>query len=274
MSVSTTTKLSLLARDLMLSSLQSVSHPQNGQSNVRPPNHSGSNALSSVRKVGGGNQAPQLSQRISTEHSRAINLLPTLECHLLIVGYNLGFLEDAVENALRFEMLQSMAKSCDLQSSVCRQVAGYRSFVTSLTAVPTKLPHAIPEATQRKVEMASEHWARLSKDESCGIRRGAWYRVVRAEQDHVVLAMGRDEMIVPRDVLEFLTDRPAKWSVVEGRRGSISLLAKWGRRYAVCPSCRRRQGLKGRPRILRCQRCNELFEVGWDDPFIVGAIAH
>lgn len=118
--------------------------------------------------------------------------------------------------------------------------------------------------------MEFEQWARLSQDKACWLRRGAWYKVVRADQDRVVLSVGWDEMIVPRDVLEFMTDRPAKWSIVERSRGSISLLAKWGRRYAVCPSCRARQAPTGRQRTLRCKRCNELSDVAWDEPFIKG----
>jgi hypothetical protein len=118
--------------------------------------------------------------------------------------------------------------------------------------------------------MASEHWARLSQDKACGLRRGAWYRVVGAEQDSVVLAAGGGEIPVSRDVLEFMSSRPAMWSVVERNRGSISLQGRWGRRYAVCPSCRQRQSLTGRPRTLRREKCNDLFEVSWDKPFIVG----
>jgi hypothetical protein len=120
--------------------------------------------------------------------------------------------------------------------------------------------------------MASEYWARLSEDTACGIRRGAWYRVVRAEQDRVVLAVGRQELDVPRDVLEFMTDRPMKWSVVERGSGSFSLLARWGKRYAVCPSCRRRQAPRGQPKTMRCDCCNALFEVEWDHPFVVGVV--
>lgn len=118
--------------------------------------------------------------------------------------------------------------------------------------------------------MASEQWARLSRDESCGLRRGAWYRVVSAEPGTTVLAVGGNEITVPRDVLEIVNIRPATWSVVERSSGSISLLARWGKRYAVCPSCRQRQTAKGLPRSLRCKSCNGLFEVAWDEPLLVG----
>jgi hypothetical protein len=118
--------------------------------------------------------------------------------------------------------------------------------------------------------MASEQWARLRKDKACGLRRGAWYRVVRAEPDSVVLAVRRDEIPVSRDLLEFMSTRPAKWAVVERSLKSLSFLTRWGKRYAVCPCCRHRQVPTGQPRTLRCERCNELFEVAWDEPFIVG----
>jgi hypothetical protein len=118
--------------------------------------------------------------------------------------------------------------------------------------------------------MESSNWVRLRHDEACGLRRGAWYRVVRTQHDSVVVTVGPDELTVPRDILQFMMDRPAKWSVVERGQGSASLLAKWGKCYAVCPSCRQRQAPIGRPRILRCESCNGLFEIEWNHPFIVG----
>ncbi len=151
---------------------------------------------------------------------------------------------------------------------------GYKHFtyrpVISLTEVQAGIAYPAIDSTWGIAVMASEQWARLCKDKACGLRRGAWYRVVRAEPDSVVLGVGRDEIPVSRDVLEFTSARPAKWSVVERTRGSISLLARWGRRYSVCPSCRQRQAPTGRPRTLRCEKCNEVFEVAWDEPFIVG----
>ncbi len=142
--------------------------------------------------------------------------------------------------------------------------------VISLTAVQTEIAYPTFDTTWGIAEMESEQWARLCKDKACGLRRGAWYRVVRGEPDGVVLALGRDEITVSRDLLEFVSTRPVKWTVVERSRRSISLLARWGMRYAVCPSCRLRQVPTGQPTTLRCGRCNELFEVAWDEPFIVG----
>jgi len=118
--------------------------------------------------------------------------------------------------------------------------------------------------------MASEHWARLRMDNACGLRLGAWYRVARVESGSVVIAVGGDEIHVPREALEVVEIRPELWSVVDRRVGSISLLARWGACYAVCPSCRQRQVPIGRPRTQRCNRCNEAFEVAWDEPIIAG----
>jgi hypothetical protein len=118
--------------------------------------------------------------------------------------------------------------------------------------------------------MASEQWARLRKDSGCGLRRGAWYSVLSAEPDNVVLAVHRDEIPVSRDLLEFTSTRPAKWTLVIHSRSFLSFLVRWGRRYAVCPNCCQRQVPTGQPRTLQCERCNGLFEVAWDEPLNVG----
>ncbi len=142
----------------------------------------------------------------------------------------------------------------------------------SLTEVQIGIAYPAVDSARGNAEMPSQNWARLCKDRACRLRRGAWYRVVRTEPDNVVLGLGRDEIPVSRDVLEFTNTRPAKWSVVECERRSISPLVSWGRRYAVCPSCRQRQAPTDRLSALRCTRCNELFEVAWDEPFIVGEL--
>jgi hypothetical protein len=118
--------------------------------------------------------------------------------------------------------------------------------------------------------MASEQWARLRRDKACGLRLGAWYRVSRASSDIVVIAVGRDEIPVSRGGMEVLGTRPAVWSVVDRRAGSRSLSARWGTCYTVCPNCRERQLPLGRPRKQRCEKCNQVFEVAWDEPVFGG----
>ena len=118
--------------------------------------------------------------------------------------------------------------------------------------------------------MESTLWARLGQDKACELRRGAWYRVVRVKPGGVVIAVGQDEKTVPRQFVELVTARPRRWSVIERGQGSFSLLAKWGKHYIVCPSCRRRQAPTNRPQSMRCLGCNELFDIAWDEPFVVG----
>src|SRR5947199_7140155 len=58
-------------------------------------------------------------------------------------------------------------------------------------------------------------WARLNADLSCGLRRGAWYRVVRLTPDEAVLQVPRREQVrVPRHYVETLSNRPRHWTVV------------------------------------------------------------
>jgi len=117
--------------------------------------------------------------------------------------------------------------------------------------------------------MASKQWARLSEDVYCGLRRGAWYKVIFAGHDLVVVDVARERLLIPRDVLEFVDVRPALWTVVSHTRESVSFPPHRGKRFAVCPNCRLRQVPIGRPSRLRCHRCNGLFEVDWKDPIIV-----
>ena len=117
--------------------------------------------------------------------------------------------------------------------------------------------------------MAFEQWARLCEDVCCGLRRGAWYKVLFAGHDLVVVDVERERLLIPRDVLEFVDARPASWTVVLHTRESVSFPPHRGKRFAVCPNCRLRQVPTGRPHMLRCQRCNGLFEVDWQQPIVV-----
>src|SRR2546430_5875341 len=56
-------------------------------------------------------------------------------------------------------------------------------------------------------------WARLKQDVSCGLRRGAWYRVVGLTPDDAVLQVPRRERVrVPRRYLQTLFSRPRHWT--------------------------------------------------------------
>lgn len=120
--------------------------------------------------------------------------------------------------------------------------------------------------------MAFERWARLREDAYCGLRRGAWYKVLFSGPDLVAVEVERERLLVSRHVLEFVEVRPATWTVVLHTRDSVSFPPDRGRRYAVCPNCRHRQVPVGRPHTLRCQRCNWLFAVEWRKPVIVSDV--
>jgi len=117
--------------------------------------------------------------------------------------------------------------------------------------------------------MVSEQWARLRADVYCGLRRGAWYKVILAGHELVAVDVERERLLIPRRVLELVDARPALWTVVSHTRDSVSFPPDRGKRFAVCPNCRFRQVPIGEPKMLRCSRCNELFEVNWQAPIIV-----
>ena len=117
--------------------------------------------------------------------------------------------------------------------------------------------------------MASEQWARLREDMCCGLRRGAWYKVLFAGDDLVTLDVDGERLLIPPVALEFVVERPALWTVVLHTRESVSFPPSRGKRFAVCPNCRSRQVPVGLPNSLRCQQCNGLYEVDWQEPIIV-----
>ncbi len=112
--------------------------------------------------------------------------------------------------------------------------------------------------------MPGPEWACLRASVKCRLRRGAWYRVLRLSAREAVLDVARTPLSVPRSVLQFSLVPPSRWSVVLDARLPEDLPDSV-RIYAVCPSCRSRASLGGRPASLRCPRCNALFEVAWRD---------
>ena len=120
--------------------------------------------------------------------------------------------------------------------------------------------------------MGTEHWARLSADVYCGLRRGAWYRVLFSTADLVAVAGCRENVLVPREFLEIVNHRPAIWTVVFHTGDSMSFPPDSGRLYTVCPNCSERQVPAGRPATLRCRRCNGLFKVAWHVAITAGRI--
>ncbi len=116
--------------------------------------------------------------------------------------------------------------------------------------------------------MPELQWARLQTDVDCHLRRGGWYRVIRLAPLEVLLDVNRKPLSVPRPFLQIAPTPPRRWTVVPRPRRAPRLPDSWGARYGVCPSCRNRMPLDGQPASLRCQRCNGLFEVAWDEAYL------
>ena len=116
-------------------------------------------------------------------------------------------------------------------------------------------------------------WARLQPEASEKIRHGAWYRVLKLGPIDVVLDVNRKPTAVPRSVLQIAQTPPAKWSVVPSPRHNVRFPLSWGSAYAVCPGCRERAPIVGKPDSMRCHKCNGLFDVAWIDNKAAGATA-
>lgn len=119
--------------------------------------------------------------------------------------------------------------------------------------------------------MTLQQWARLQTDVNVKLRRGAWYRIVKLGAVEAVLDVNRQPLTVSRTLLQIVQIPPSRWSVVPAPRNALRFPSSWGERYAVCPSCRGRSPLEGRPTTMRCTRCNGLYEVAWNEPYLLSA---
>ena len=112
-------------------------------------------------------------------------------------------------------------------------------------------------------------WARLKQDVNCGLRRGAWYRVVGLTPEDAVLQVPRRERVrVPRQFLQTLFSRPRHWTVVPRPAQVQDLPDHWRSRYAVCPVCRARAPITGYTVDMQCPKCNGQFGIAWDERYL------
>jgi len=116
--------------------------------------------------------------------------------------------------------------------------------------------------------MPGTQWARLRDDIDCGLRRGAWYRTVSLSQSEVVLDINGRHRAFPLRHLEIVATRPSAWTIVAHAGNSNVIPTFWAKGYAVCPRCRNRQLPLGRARSMRCDECDGLFEIAWDEPYL------
>jgi len=115
------------------------------------------------------------------------------------------------------------------------------------------------------------HWARLRVDTPLPLRRGAWYRILKLTSMEAMLNVKGTPLPVPRGQLELAAEPLLRWTVVAAPRGAPRFPTNWGHQYAVCPSCRERAPLLDQPTAMRCQRCNGLFDVAWDEHYLTNA---
>ena len=112
-------------------------------------------------------------------------------------------------------------------------------------------------------------WARLKQDVNCGLRRGAWYRVVGLTPEDAVLQVPRRERVrVPRRFLQTLFSRPRHWTVVPRSEHTQDLPDHWRARYAVCPVCRARAPITGYILDMQCAKCHGQFGIAWDERYL------
>ncbi len=112
-------------------------------------------------------------------------------------------------------------------------------------------------------------WARLKQDVNCGLRRGAWYRVVGLTPDDAVLQVPRRERVrVPRRFLQTLFSRPRHWTLVPRPAPADEPPDPWRSRYAVCPACRTRAPVTAHTPDMRCPKCNGEFGIAWDERYL------
>jgi hypothetical protein len=116
--------------------------------------------------------------------------------------------------------------------------------------------------------MADLQWARVKGVTNCGLRRGAWYRVLELSPRDATLAVPPQPVSLPRNALQFLSVPPYAWAVVAQPRDATGRAATWGGTYVVCPRCQTRAPLTGGPQWLRCPCCDGLFRVAWEEWFI------
>ena len=110
-------------------------------------------------------------------------------------------------------------------------------------------------------------WARLQADVNCNLRRGAWYRLIKAQGLAAVVDVKGTPVAVVRAFLQMSNSPPRKWTVVPRPR-SVPRSLEIGEHYAVCPSCRDRVPLRGRPRSMMCGRCSVEFAVDWEEQYL------
>lgn len=117
--------------------------------------------------------------------------------------------------------------------------------------------------------MTTSGWARCTDSVADVLRRGAWYPIVEDTGDqYVVLAVRERRVRLSRADVTVRDQPPDQWSIVV-RTGVLRPTLGGGKgkelvtTYAVCPHCRYRQDLAGKPRHATCDSCGRTSDVDW-----------
>ena len=105
--------------------------------------------------------------------------------------------------------------------------------------------------------MPPSKWARVSRSEAYGLRRGAWYPVVsESSSSLVVLDVNKENRPANRSSLEIRDEKPEIWSVVRREPNQAAAQrasnASLGPVYGVCPGCRARILMTQRDETFAC----------------------
>jgi hypothetical protein len=106
-------------------------------------------------------------------------------------------------------------------------------------------------------------WARIRDAVRCRLRRGAWYPVLSAESQGVVLDVGGMPLSVHQSYLELTFARPTCWSIVARAPDAVLMPESWGAWYAVCPGCGAREPVRQVTGAMACTRCEQAFSIDW-----------
>ena len=113
-------------------------------------------------------------------------------------------------------------------------------------------------------------WARVKTDLHLGLRRGAWYRVIRETGSQVILDVDHQPATVLREYLEFVSVRPDRWTIVERPSDVAGAAAGGGQSYGVCPHCTHRAPFVHPVVEARCTKCGGTFLIDWSAPHLAG----
>src|SRR5439155_26381100 len=126
----------------------------------------------------------------------------------------------------------------------------------TLSGAPQGLSPRVRHPPWRATMPHTEQWSRTRVRTCRDLRRGAWYRVMRATPAADVLEVNRRLVTVPRPFLQILPFRPQLWSVVPRVANAPQPPLSWGPSYGVCPQCSARASLGQHALKVSCPRCN------------------